>query len=110
MCVVRPAYELAIYIGLPHLRGPRNDGRFSLLKWTTLRLDTDGYAQIESLTRIIDIRQTLTVTHMKLDVNVDRSLNKKVSMTNISSSLNTISANVTSIFKTIIRTTRIKES
>ncbi|CAF0772869.1 unnamed protein product [Rotaria sp. Silwood1] len=67
MCVVRPAYELAIYIGLPHLRGPRNDGRFSLLKWTTLRLDTDGYAQIESLTRIIDIRQTLTVTHMKLD-------------------------------------------
>ncbi|CAF2873093.1 unnamed protein product [Rotaria sp. Silwood2] len=110
MCVVRPTYELAIYIGLPHPRGLRNNARFSLLTWTTLRLDTDGYAQIESLTRIINIRQTLIATHLKLDVNADRSLNVGASMSNISSSLNIINGNVTSTIKTIRRTTTIKES
>ncbi|CAF0831378.1 unnamed protein product, partial [Rotaria sordida] len=110
MCIVRPIYELAIYTGLPHPRGPRNNARFGLLTWSTLRLRTDGYAQIESLTRIIDIHQTLTVTYLKLDVNLDKTLNKQSSIGNISSLLNTINVNMTSTIKTIIRTKTIKES
>ncbi|CAF1096040.1 unnamed protein product [Rotaria sordida] len=110
MCIVRPIYELAIYTGLPHPRGPRNNARFGLLTWSTLRFHTDGYAQIESLTRIIDIHQTLTVTYLKLDVNPDKTLNKQSSMGNISSLLNTINVHMTSTIKTIIRTKTIKES
>ncbi|CAF0925443.1 unnamed protein product [Adineta ricciae] len=70
MCVVRPSYELAIYIGLPHPRGKRNDARFGLLTWTTVRFPQDGYAQIEPLTRIMSTRQTSTVVHLQVDVNV----------------------------------------
>ncbi|CAF1260164.1 unnamed protein product [Adineta steineri] len=81
MCVVRPSYDLAIYIGLPHPRGQRNNARYGLLAWTTVRLGTDGYKQIEPLTRIINIHQTSTLTHLKLDVNADA---------NNSPSLNTI--------------------
>ncbi|UJR37171.1 hypothetical protein I4U23_029880 [Adineta vaga] len=76
MCVVRPNYELAIYIGLPHSRGPRNSARFDLLTWTTVRLNSDGYAQIEPLTRILSVRQTSTVTYLKLDVKVNADLEK----------------------------------
>jgi len=64
------------YLALPHPRGQRNNARFGLLTWATIRLDTDGYAQIGSMIRIVNIRKTSTVTHLKLDVNGDQSLYK----------------------------------
>ncbi|CAM4782791.1 unnamed protein product [Rotaria magnacalcarata] len=72
MCVVRPTYESAIYIALQHPTGKRNSARFGLLTWSTLRLYTDGYEQIESLTRIVHINQTSIVTHLQLDVDATR--------------------------------------
>lgn len=121
MCVIRPNYELAIYTGkknksslnildvyffiaFPHPRGSRNNARFSLLTWTTVRFKTDGYAQIKSLTQIIDIHQTSTVTHLKVDVNADGDLYKSSSMEKLSSSLSANVAHLTSSKKTIIRT------
>jgi hypothetical protein len=94
MCVARPVESVAIYAGkasvvsfwidtvrflachiaLPHPRGQRNNARFNLLTWSTVRLDTDGYAQIEPMTRIAAVRQRWTMTHLQLDVNLDERL------------------------------------
>lgn len=54
-----------------------------------MRLDTDGYAQIEPLTQIVDIMQTSTVTHLKVNVNVNENSYQSSSMKKFSSSLNT---------------------
>jgi beta-1,4-galactosyltransferase 1/beta-1,4-galactosyltransferase 2 len=87
MCVVRPNYDLAIYVGLPHQRGQRNNARFGLLTWTTLRFLKDGYKQIEPLAKIVDIIQTSMVTHLKLDVDADGAYIKSPSNEKSSSSL-----------------------
>jgi hypothetical protein len=119
MCIVRPNYEFAVYVGrksiidflflkfcfhclaLPHPHGQRNDARFDLLTWATVRLDTDGYAQIDSMTRIVDIRKTSTVTHLKLDVDVDQSLYKPPSMKKFQSLLNKTYDHVATTRKTV---------
>jgi hypothetical protein len=117
MCVVRPNYETAIYAGkkriiysinsdtfsftaLPHPRGQRNNARFGLLTWATVRLATDGYKQIDPLTRIVNIRKTSTVTHLKLDVNADLSLYQPPSVKKPQSSSNKSSSVVTTTSKT----------
>ncbi|CAF0965585.1 unnamed protein product [Rotaria sordida] len=86
MCVIRPNYDLAIYVALPHRRGQRNHARFQLLTWSTVRLNADGYGQIDSMIRIINIRKTFTVTHLKINVNADQNLYKSSSMKNFQSS------------------------
>lgn len=64
-------------IGLPHPRGSRNNARYGLLSWATIRLPTDGYEQIEPLTRIVEERPTSMVTHLKVDADADGSLTTK---------------------------------
>ena len=115
MCIVRPAYELAIYAGkaergrslddlshprlaFPHSRGPRNDARFDLLTWSAIRLDSDGLAQIEPLTRIVDTRHLSIVTHLKVDVNADGGFDE--------SAVNNPNADVSTTKS--LRTTQIK--
>ena len=89
ICVVRSGYEVATYVGktcwsysrmmftplmcsaLSPPRHPRNNVRFDLLTWSTLRMKTDGYNQIHLLTRIISVKTTPSVTHLQLDVDVD---------------------------------------
>jgi len=61
-------------LALPHPRGQRNNARFGLLTWSTIRIDTDGYDQIEPMINYVNIRKSATVTHLKLDVNADNSL------------------------------------
>ncbi len=92
-------FRIYYFAGLPHPRGHRNDARFRLLTWSTVRLDTDGFAQIEPLTKIVNIRLRSTVTHMKIDVNADRNVNKPPS------SLNINDTHGTSTSTTVIRTT-----
>ena len=122
MCVVRPSYELAIYVGkrekdyffvvdisfyyiaLPHPRGQRNNARFNLLTWSTIRLGTDGYQQIDSLIRIVDVRKTLTVTHLKLDVDADQSLYKPPPLEKFRVLLNETILRVTTSRKTVTTT------
>ncbi len=121
MCVVRPSYELAIYVGkrerlfvfvdisfyciaLPHPRGQRNNARFNLLTWSTIRLDTDGYQQIDSLIRIVDVRKTSTVTHLKLDVDANQSLYKPPALEKFQMSLNETILRVTTSRKTVTTT------
>ncbi len=58
------------------------------MTWSTLRLGTDGYAQIEPLTKIVDIHQTSTVTHLKLDVNININVSKSTSTGQSLTSLN----------------------
>lgn len=127
MCVVRPSYELAIYVGkknififcknvffilfyyvaLPHPRGQRNNARFNLLTWSTVRLDIDGYEQIDSLIRYVDIRKTSTVIHLKLDVDADQSLYKPPSLQRFQSSFNETILKLTSSRKTVTTTATI---
>lgn len=68
-----------LLLGLPHPHGKRNNARFGLLTWTTLRVDHDGLAQIQPLTEILSTTQRLTVTHLKVDVNADRNLPQSTS-------------------------------
>jgi len=95
---------------LPHPRGQRNNARFGLLTWATIRIDSDGYAQIGPLTRIVSIKQTSIVTHLMLDVNADVNLNKPTTTRVQSSSLNKSDIRITSPNKAIRRTTTIKSS
>ena len=64
---------LCFFLALPHPRGQRNNARFNLLTWATVRIDTDGYSQIESLTRIVQVIESSTVTHLQVDANMDKS-------------------------------------
>ena len=41
---------------------------------------TDGYQQIIPMTQTISIRRTATLTHLKLDVDADRSLYRPPSL------------------------------
>ena len=94
MCIVRPNFDVAVYSGrpdrrfhlkswmildfsaLPHPRGQRNNARFGLLTWSTIRLDTDGFAQVEPLTQIVKIQQTSMMLHLKIDADANGSLYK----------------------------------
>ncbi|CAM2705794.1 unnamed protein product [Rotaria socialis] len=82
MCVVRPSSDLAHYIALPHPGGQSNNARFKLLTWSTVRLDTDGYNQIGSMTRIVHIISTSTVLHLKIDVDANHLYYKSASIGN----------------------------
>ncbi|CAF5110975.1 unnamed protein product, partial [Rotaria magnacalcarata] len=81
-CVVRPSYELANYIALPHSNGRSNNARFKLLTWSTVRLDTDGYNKIDSMIRIVHILNTSTVLHLKIDVDANHIYYKSASIGN----------------------------
>ena len=123
MCIVRPNYELAVYSGrersdssskifershrlaLPHPRGQRNNARFGLLTWSTIRLDSDGYSQIEPLTRIVKIQQTSMVIHLKVDADAGGSLYKPPSSNKLSSSVDGVAVKITTSSKTISTTT-----
>ncbi|CAF3457296.1 unnamed protein product [Rotaria sp. Silwood1] len=105
MCVIRPKYELAIYVALPHPKGQANGARFNLLTWSTIRLNADGYKQIDSMIHFVNIRKISTVTHLKIDVNADNSLYKPPLMKNFQSTYNTIYNNITTIGKTETTTT-----
>ncbi|CAF2519639.1 unnamed protein product [Rotaria sp. Silwood2] len=105
MCVVRPSYELAIYTALPHPKGQRNGARFQLLAWSTVRLNADGYKQIDSMIRIVDIRKTSTVIHLKIDVDANQSLYKPPSKKNFLSSFNETYDYITTTSKTVTTTT-----
>ncbi|UJR09040.1 hypothetical protein I4U23_013289 [Adineta vaga] len=101
MCIVRPLDPVAIYAALPHPHGHRNNARFNLLTWSTVRLDTDGYKQIDSMIRIVNIQKRSTVIHLKLDVNVDKNFSPSSSFNQVhakittSSKMNTTSSNTT---------------
>ena len=127
MCIVRPNVEVATYagkknkfsfdicyisflIGLPHLRTRRNNARFGLLTWSTTRLHTDGYAQIQQLTKIVSIRHTPTVTHLKLDVKNAYKKANKLQSTAKSSSLNIINTRMDKEMETGLSTTTIEKS
>ncbi|CAF1677345.1 unnamed protein product, partial [Adineta ricciae] len=58
---------------LPHPHGHRNDARFNLLAWSTVRMDGDGYKQIDSLVEIVDVKQRSSVIHLKVNVDVEGS-------------------------------------
>ena len=90
VCVVRPVDAVAVYAGkwrmltdhfclvvyglaLPHPHGHRNDARFNLLTWSTVRVDGDGYKQIDSLVEIVDVKQRSSVIHLKVNVDVKGS-------------------------------------
>ena len=60
-------------LALPHPHGHRNDARFNLLTWSTVRVDGDGYKQIDSLVEIVDVKQRSSVIHLKVDVDVKGS-------------------------------------
>jgi hypothetical protein len=92
-------------IALPHARGQRNNARFGLLTWATIRLDTDGYQQIDSMIRILDIRKTSTVTHLKLNVDDNQSLYKPPSLEKYQSLLNETILRITTSRKTVTTTT-----
>jgi hypothetical protein len=103
-------FSICYFLGLPHPRGQRNNARYGLLTWATIRVDTDGYAQIEPLTRIVNIHETSIVTHLMLDVNLDGSLYKPPTTRMQSSSLNTKDIRITSTNKAIKKTTTMKPS
>ncbi|CAF1285297.1 unnamed protein product [Adineta ricciae] len=73
VCVVRPVDAVAVYAALPHPHGHRNDARFNLLAWSTVRVDGDGYKQIDSLIEIVDVKQRSSVVHLKVNVDVEGS-------------------------------------
>lgn len=75
----QPYFEIS-YLALPHPRGQRNNARFSLLTWSTIRMATDGYEQISPMIKTISIRRTATLTYLKLDVDADRSLYRPPSL------------------------------
>ncbi|CAF0884061.1 unnamed protein product [Adineta steineri] len=102
ICVVRPSDGLAIYAALPHPRGQRNNARFNLLTWSTVRLDTDGFAQIDPMIRFVEIRKRSTVTHIKLDVNANEDLYKAPSMEEYQSLTDQTDEHITTTRKTII--------
>jgi hypothetical protein len=93
------------FLGLPHPRGQRNNARFTLLAWSTVRLNTDGYAQIENLSRIVSIHETSIVTYMKLDVNTNVTLYKPPSIEKSFPSLKPSDIRINSPQKTSITTT-----
>jgi len=96
---------MCYFLGLPHPRGQRNNARFTLLAWSTVRLNTDGYAQIESLTRIVSIHETSIVTYMKLDVNINGTLYKPPLIEKSFPSLKTSDIRINSPQKPLITTT-----
>jgi len=53
------------------------------------------------MTRIVDIRKTSTVTHLKLDVDIDQSLYKPPSMKKFQSLLNKTYDHVATTRKTV---------
>jgi hypothetical protein len=108
MLVKRIEFILNIFISfffhclaLPHPRGQRNNARFGLLTWSTIRLDTDGYQQIVSMINIINVRKTSTVTHLKLDVDADKSLYKPPPLEKYHFLINETYDYITSTSKTI---------
>jgi hypothetical protein len=94
-------------LALPHPHGQQNNARFNLLTWSTVRLDTDGYEQIDSMIRILQIRKLSTLTHIKLDVDANKSLDKTPSIEKLQSSLNQTSEGITTISKTLTTTATV---
>ena len=88
-------------LALPHPRGQRNNARFNLLTWSTVRLDIDGYRQIDPMIRIVDIRKRSVVTHLKLDVDADQSLYKPPPIEKYQFLLNRTDDRITTSSKTI---------
>lgn len=58
-------------LALPHSSTEKNRARFDLLTWSTLRLDTDGYKQVNALTNIVEVKRRDVVIHLKVNVNVE---------------------------------------
>jgi hypothetical protein len=102
---------LKIYfpLGLPHPHGKRNNARYGLLAWATIRRSVDGYDQIKPLTRIVDVSQTSTVTHLKVDVDASQSLSKLSPKRILSSASNTSGAVGTVTKRTILKTTTARK-
>ncbi|CAF1161420.1 unnamed protein product [Didymodactylos carnosus] len=74
LCVIRPSDEVATYVALYHAPTRPNNERFELLKWSTVRIMDDGYSSVNNLTRITDVQQTMVMTHLKVDVDVQRTV------------------------------------
>lgn len=60
------------FLALPHPTSKLNNARYKLLTWTIVRSDTDGYNNIETKARIINIKIKSTFIHLKVDVDADR--------------------------------------
>jgi hypothetical protein len=88
-------------LALPHPRGQRNSARFDLLTWSTIRLNTDGYEQIDSMIRFVSIQKTATVTHLQLDVDADLSLYRPPPLEKYQSIINETYDHITTTSKTI---------
>ncbi|CAF0840068.1 unnamed protein product [Didymodactylos carnosus] len=83
MCVIRPPFAVAIYTALPHPKGQRNNQRFGLLLWSTIRLKTDGLHNIETLTRIVEVKRWTTFTHLKVNVDITNSKDTSLSTSKV---------------------------
>ena len=58
-------------LALPHESTEKNKARFDLLTWSTLRLDKDGYKQVNALTNIVQVKKSDIVIHLQVTVNAD---------------------------------------
>ena len=72
-----------------------------MLTWATIRLDADGYQQIDPKVRVVQLQRTATVTHLKLNVDADQSLYKPPPFEKFQSLHNETSNSVTTSSKTI---------
>ncbi len=72
-----------------------------MLTWATIRLDADGYHQIDPKVIFVQVRRSATVTHLKLNVDADQSLYKPPPLEKFEYLNNETSNSVTTSSKTI---------